>query len=348
MAFNSSQLHINVPLTDLAVAYRAEEDGYLWSVLLPPKVVNKRSNLIRSIDKGQLLRTYELRSGKGGAVSEIQFKVGANQSYMAVDYSVEAVLSGTESMEADEILEYEAEQIYACAIAMNTNLEIVTIRDTLRSTAVMTSNVTLLPASYWDNYNSLQSNPVEDIKVGCLRVRVATGHMPNKIVLHDYVWDRVQRHPTVLARGGVHPTGGAIVSIPQFEEILGVAPGTITLTAQQYNTALEDQTPEYRAMIGGDCIIAYVAPPSTRSYSLGCSFQFNGSSVGGSGEIVKDLEAPFVVYEFPTWDRDARQSVVHRLVGGLDQKVLVPEAGYLIKSCVDVSNQARYGTMLLS
>lgn len=346
MAFLNSQLHVSVPLTDLAVAFRVKKDQWLWSKLLPPKVVNKRTDLIRQISKAQLLRSYELRAGKGGAVQEIQFKIDDNQSFKCIDYAVEAVLSNTESAEADAILEYEAEQIYACVTAMEINMEIVTIRDTLRDAAVLTQNVTLTPAYYWDNYNSLNSDPIEDLMVACLLVFVATGNRPNLIVMHAFVWDRVQRHPKVLARGGVHPTGNAIVTIEQMEHILSVPPGTIQVTANYYNAAREDQTPVYRAMIGPDTIVAYCAPPSDRTYALGTSFQFNASSVGGSGEIIEELKAPFVVYEFPDVGlRDARGATIHRLVGGLDQKVLVPEAGYLIKNCVD-SSAARYGGYL--
>jgi hypothetical protein len=315
--------------------------------LLPPKVVSKRTNLIRQISKAQLLRKYDLRVGKGGRVQEVQFKVDSNLSYNAIDYSVEAVMRETESMEADEILEYEQEQMLACLVAMNTNLEVITIKETLRDTGVITNNVTLLPANFWDNYNSQSSNPVEDIKVGCLSVFTQTGHMPNLIVMHALVWDRVQRHPTVLARGGVHPTGNAIVSLAEFEQIIGVAPNTIHVTAQQYNTALEDQTPVFQSMIGPDCIIAYTEAPSVRSYGLGCSFMFQRASAGDNLEIVKDLEAPFLVYEFPDVGlKDPRGATIHRLVGGLDQKVLVTEAGYLIKSCVDGTNTARYRQFL--
>lgn len=347
MPFLQSQLHVSVPLTDFAVAFRPDEEGYLWGQLLPPKVVTKRTNLIRQISKAQLLRKYELRVGRGGRVSEVEFKVDQNLSYSATDYAVESILSQTEDMEADEILQYEQEQMYACLIAMHTNLEVLTIKQTLRDTTVLTNNVTLLPRNYWDNYNSGASNPIEDVKVGCLSVFVRTGKMPNRIVMHAYVWDRVQRHPTVLARGGVHPSGNAIVTVEQFEAILGVAPGTMRITAQQYNVALEDQTPDYRSMIGGDTIIAYVEPPGVRTYGLGCSFMFQRASAGDNLEIVKELEAPFVVYEFPdVGQKDPRGATVHRLVGGLDQKVLVPEAGYLIKNCVDVTNTARYSNFL--
>lgn len=347
MPFLSSELHINVPLTDLAVAYRPIENGYLWSKLLPPKVVNKRSNFIRQIDKGQLLRHYDLRVGKGGRVQEVQFKVGANLSYLCIDYAVEAVMRETEDMEADAILEYVQEQMYHSLIAMHSNIELITVKQTLRNTAIMTQNFTLTPSEYWDNYGSQDSDPIEDLRAAVLSVFAKTTHMPNVIVMHAYVWDRVQRHPSVLARGGVHPTGNAIVSIAQFEDILGVEHGTMMITSQQYNTALEDQTADFRSFIGPDTIIAYCDPASVRNYSLGQSFMFQRASVGGAGEIIKDLEAPFVVYEFTDQGmKDARGATIHRLVGGLDQKVLVPEAGFLIVDCVDKTRTDRYSNFL--
>ena len=72
--------------------------------------------------------------------------------------------------------------------------------------------------------------------------------------------------------------------------------------------------------------------------------------VGGQAaltQLIKEIQAPFVVYEFPdNGFLDPRGATIHRLVGGLDQKVLVPEAGYLIKNCVDYTNTAAYGNFL--
>jgi len=345
--FTSSTLHVSVPLTDLAVAFRADENDYLWSSLLPPKVVRKRTDLIRQIDKGQLLRKYDLRAGAGGRIQEVQFKVGSNLSFNAIDYAVQAVMRNTENMEADEILQYTQEQMYHALIAMHTNIEVVTVKETLRSASIMTNNVTLVASQYWDNYTSLDSDPIDDLKVGVLAVRVKTGKMPNVIAMHEYVWDRIQRHPRVLARGPVHPQGLGIVTIEGVEKILGVEPGTIRVTAQQYNVAGEDLTADFRSMIGPDTIIAYTSPPNVREYSLGHSFMFQDGSAGGDPQLIKEIQAPFVVYEFPdNGFLDPRGATIHRLVGGLDQKVLVPEAGYLIKNCVDYTNTAAYGNFL--
>lgn len=345
MAFSNSDLHINMPLTDFAVSFRPA--GYLWSKLLPQKVVNKRSNFIRQLSKAQMLRKQDLRVGSRGEVAEVSFRIDQNLSYLCADYAVQTVVSNTEAMEADEILQYEQEQMEACLLSMNQNLEVITVKETLRNPAIMTQNLALTASQFWDNYNSPDSSPIDDLDTACQKIFVKNGgRMPNLIAMHAYVWKRVQKHPSTLARGGVHPTGNAIVTKEQVENILGVNPGTIQITASQYNLAPEDQTPDYRSMIGPDCIVAYVEAPSPRSYGLGASFMFQ-SHTGNASEIIKEIEAPFVVYEFPDMGlKDPRGATIHRLVGGIDQKVLVPESGYLITSCVDATRTNLYDNML--
>ncbi len=345
MAFLDSQLHINVPLTDYAVAYRPEEDGYLWNTLLPRKYVKHRSDIIREIDKGNLLRRYDLRVGKGGQVSEVQFKVGANKTYNAVDYAVKALLRETERANSDDILMYDQEMMYHAIIAMHTNLEVLTIKETLRDPAILTNNVTLAAADRWDNYTSPNSDPLADLTTGVMFIRNRTGRYPNHIVMHENTWRKFQMHPRVLARGPVHPAGGGIVTIEMVEKILGVSPGTIKITAQNYNVALEDQTPDFRSMIGPDCIIAYTEDPNVRTYGLGASFMFQGD--GGEGmQAIPELGTPFVVYQYPAYEKDPRGAQGLNLVGAIDQKVLVPDAGYLIQNCVDKTNTAEYGNFL--
>lgn len=353
MAFLDSALHINVPLTDYAVAFRTKEDEYMWDKLLPPKVVSKRSDIIRQIDKGNLLRKYDLRVGTGGRIPEVQFKVSQNFTYNAVDYAVRAVLRESERANADSILQYDQEMMYHALISMHTNLEVLTIKDTLRDPLQLTNNVTLALPTFWDNYNSPGSNPLADLKTAVLSIRARTEHMPNVILMHDLVWDALQRHPIIVARGPVHPFGAGIITIPIMEEILNVRPGTIKVTSKQYNVAKEgDPIADFRSMIGPDVIVAYVEPPSTRSYGLGTTFMFQGKSEGSNytGEnldVVPGLGgAPFVVYQFPNYEADSRGAQSLNLVGGIDQRVLVQDAGYLIRNVVDKTNFTKYGNFL--
>jgi hypothetical protein len=234
---------------------------------------------------------------------------------------------------------------------MHTNLEVMTIKETLRDPAQITNNATLTAPTFWDNYNSPVSDPISDLKAAVLQIHTRTEHMPNVILMHAFVWDQLQRHPRVLARGPVHPYGAGIVTIPMMEEILNVAPGTIKITTKQYNVAPDPGVADFRSMIGPDVIIAYVAPPNTRTYGLGTTFMFQGKSEGSgyTGEnlnVVPELGgAPFIVYQFPFYDGDPRGAQALNLVGGIDQKVIVQDSGYLLRNVVDKTNP-RYGNFL--
>ena len=349
MSYTASQLHVNQALTDLAVRFSVDEEGYLWHKILPVKIESKRSNIIRQISRANLLRNYDLRVGRGGVVPEVQFKLDANLTYNCQDYSVQAVISNTEAAETDDILQYEQELIYHTWVAMQTGIEYVTLKQTLRDTSVLTQNVTLTASQLWDNPNSQASKPISgDLIPAVTTVRVQTGHDPNVIIMHEMVWRKLQLHPETLARGGVHPTGNAIVSIEQMERILEVPPGTIHVTKQFYNLGLEDQAEIPTSFVGPDVIVAYVEQPGVRTYGLGSTFMFQSNKMDkGYAPNVDEIEAPFLVYEFPDWgQRDVRGATIHRIVGGLDQKILNAKAGFLIKGVVDSSRTDLYSTFL--
>lgn len=347
MGFLDTNLHVNQALTDFAIAFRQDEAGYMWSKLLPPKVVKHRSDYIRQIDKGQLLRLYDLRIAKGARIQEVQFKIGSNLTYNAIDYAVEAVMRATEASNADEILQYEQELIYNALIAMNTNLEVVTVVNTLRNTAVMTNFTDLStdPSQQWDQYLSPNSDPVEDIKRKVLRIKSRTGHSPNIVLMHDMVWDVVQRHPNVLARSPVHPAGGGIMTKQVFEQICDLEPGTLITTSMTYNLALEDQTADFRSFIAADVIIAYNEPAGLRNYGLGQSFMWPGD-IGGDMTQRAGMSGPFVVLQYPDNNRDPRGANVLRIVGGMDQKVLNVDAEELLVKVVNQADTSAFGNFL--
>lgn len=347
MAFLSSELHVSQALSDYAIAFRPDENGFLWSKILPPHYVSKRRDLIRRISKAQLLRLADLRVGKGGRVTETQFKLDTNAEYACWDVSVETALRRTEDMEADEILQYSQENVYTALIWMNTYIERA-VWGILRDPAILTQGVTLLPGDYWDG-NGPDARPLEDLKLGVEAVIDETTHVPNLISLHPRVWSRVLDNFSVVARSAVNPAGFGVALKSQIENYLGVPEGTIVLSRGQYNSSLEDQPAVYKSFTGGDVLIAYVEPPSPRSQGLGQMFMMQDSksaNSGGEPQAVNEVGGPLVVYQYDDWSRDPRGATVHRLVTGLDPRILNPKAAYLIRNAVDVNNTARYGTIL--
>lgn len=358
MAFNDSQLHLNVPLTDLAVAFRPDEDGLLWNKLLPPKVVPNTSNIIRQIDRANLMSIQEMKSGAQGWAGEVQFKIGADQTYSCIDYACEVVKDRRERANADAILEYDAEQLYTGMIKINNLLEYVAVKGTMRVSANYDSNqvVTLAAADRWDNYQSPQSDPISDILAGVNQVRIQTGGAKRgkiQVVMHSLVWTfGIQLNPNLLARSPVHPTGGGIMTLPMFEEIIFGKPGSpghvngeILITDSFYNTAADPQTADMRSFIGPDVLIIYSEPANVRNFGFGQSFMFAGVDTGI--EFMKQSGGiPLVVYSYPDPKRGIYGSDVDRIVGSVDFKILNNLGGYLLKDVVDKSNQALYSNWL--
>lgn len=349
MPFLDNGLHLNQGLTDFGIGFTANLSEYLWNKLLPIKIVRHRSDYIRSIDKGNLLQLRDLRVGKGGRIADVSFKIGENFRFNAVDFAAEATLRSSESANADEVLQYEQEQLATMLTSMWSNLEVVVLKQVLRDPAKLTNNTDLSanPADQWDSYGSVSSDPCEDIKRRVLRIKSRTGRKPNLVVMHDMTWDVIQRHPSTLARGAINPSGNAVVTKAMFEAYCDLDPGALVTTSITYNTALEGQTPDFRSMIGPDVIIAHVEAGGLRNYGLGQTFAWAGGNEYGSlTERAGVTNAPLAVYQFPDNNRDPRGATVMRIVCGLDFQVTTPDAGELIVNAVDSTNTAAYSNFL--
>lgn len=355
--FLNSQLHINQALTDYAISFRPEKEDYLWSTVLPKKIVKHKSDYIRSIDKGQILRLWDLRASTGmRPAQEVQFKIGANTLYTCVDYAARAILDPVERANADSVLLYDEEQMFAALMAMQTNFEKIAIKDTLRNPALLTNNVAITAPNRWDNYTSPTSDPITDLVSAIELVRVRTGGKnPNFLAMHRLVWNQVQKHPAVLARGAVHvnPAGLGIVTPAQFEQILDIPPGSFHITSAQYNVAVEGVADDFRSFIGPDVIIAFTEPtPGVRNYnySLGQSFMFMPSEIpieGMGTKRVGGTSDPLIVLEYPGYDIGPMGiSTIARVYGSVDFKILVPDAGFLLTDVVNKTNTALYGNFL--
>jgi len=328
MAFNQGLLHISRPLTDLVVSYDPGQDGFVRSKFFPRKAVPHMTDKIRQISKADLLRTYDLKVGSDSKVHEVQFRLDADLTFSAQAYAAQAVISTLEAGNADAEVAYEQRQTMAANLALTNSLEYVSINGTLRSTAVMTVNTTLGSSARWDNYTSTSSDPIGDLITGCQSVRGYTGKDPNSICFSEWTWNAMAQHPAVLARMPVHtnPTG-AILTPKILEEILRVAPGTVTVTARSYNSAIQGETAVYKSFLGSDVVVARVEDPSLSDFGLGHEFAYSGF---GSD--------PVSVIKYPDMSRGALGGDVVRVVSIVDFKVTNPTAGYLIKTTLNTSN----------
>ena len=357
MAFLDTQLHLNVPLTDLAISFRPDEKGWLWNRLLPPKPVTHISNYIRQIDRAALMSIPDMRSGAQGFLSEVQFKIGQTLSYTCVDYGIEVVRDRRERGNADAILKYDQRQLYTGMTKINNMLEKVAIKDTLRVAANYDANqvATLTAPDQWDNVGSPASDPIADIKAAVLAVQIQTGGARNgkiQVIMHAYTWNAIQLHPNEVARGPVHPSGAGILTIQAFEEIIFGKPGDpnrlngeIIVSSSFYNVAPEGQPADMRSFIGPDCLVIYSEEASEENFGFGQAFMF-ANIEEGIDFYDKSGGIPIVVCGVPDPKRGMLCSDIDRILVSVDFKGLNPLGGYLLKNVIDGTNTAAYQNFL--
>ena len=142
MSMFNSTLHIPQAVQNIAVAYDPSRHGFVWDRLLPRYVSEHRTDYIRSIDKGQTLRLYDLRSGKGSRIQDVNYKPSSNFLFRCSDYAVEAIISNTERMEADAALKHEVRQTMQAITSMQIQQEYLTM-SVLRDNTILTAGATL-------------------------------------------------------------------------------------------------------------------------------------------------------------------------------------------------------------
>jgi len=348
----SSVLHVNVPLTDLAVAYRQDMSTFLWDQLLPIKMTDKRSNLIRGVNKANLLRRHELRAGnRGSAISRVRFKMDPNQSYNCTDIAVECLNDDREEAEADDIVQYVPENLYHLVEAFQIGMEYYVVKDVLRNTSVITGyeDLSLTPSRQYDNQGSPDNNPIPHWRQICTKIKLQTGGgMVNKIVMSQFTWQKVQEALNTLALGRLESYNSAYPLERNIENLIGCAPGAITISNAIYNKATEDDgTPAYRTFIGPDILFSYSTPPTTRAYGLGYVFAFAGGSSGPIAQLPEGVRSPFAVLSAPDLMQETLTGGTKmRIVGGVDANILNAEAAYLVKNAINGNDTASYGDFL--
>ena len=331
-------LHTPQPLVDLCTAYDPSESGYIRGEFFPRKVVPHNSDYIRGIDKGQMLRLYDLTMSTNGIAPSVSVGISANQQYNCKPFAARASISAYDTANADAALQFPMRATKQALISVGQRMEYLAV-STLRDAAVITNNTTLAAAQYWDNYASVDSDPINDLTAAVDLVRIRCGKAKGrvKVSMHQLVWSRVKQHPNVIARLVFTGGAGAVLTPAIFAGMIGLnGPEDLIITSAQYTDSVEGETSTFRAFIGPDTIVGFAEDGGLDDYSLGHEFAFNGMAG----------DDPFFVRQYRVEQEGMTGTDYVQVATSVDYKVTQVDAAYLIKVCVDVSNTALYGGLL--
>lgn len=288
----AGDVHVNVPLSNLSVAYFQEESAFVANRVFPTVPVEKQSDRYYVYNRGDMNRDEMTVRAPGAEAEEAGYTLDNTPTYFCdvwalrkkipdqIRANMDAVLNA--DMEATRFLVTKAmikrERVWAANF-------FTTGKWTSEKAGQATSDSTHV--KYW---NDPTSTPIEDVRAMNTAVRLAAGgFVPNKLTLGRQVYDVLVDHPDIIDRlkAGQTPNGPAKATRQKLAEIFEL--DEVLVMDAVYNSAAEGAT-ESNAFIGGKHALLSYAPgaPGLMTPSAGYNFAWTGMfGAGVEGNRIK-------------------------------------------------------------
>ena len=276
MGATGRQLHIDRPLSEMAINYRPQ--GFIADMIAPTVPVGNQSNLYTIWDQGTKFRRYDTARSPAKPANVIVPEV-SSAAYFAKNYALKTRVPIEDISNADPGL-WGGDRQAKTEFVLDALLLDWEVRLALQITSGSNVGSYAAVSSGWaiGGGASGAQNPCGDIWTAMDNVLYSTGYRPNRAVFGIKAWDAFRRNANVRAL--MYPHGGAptpntppLVSADAAANLIGVE--TILIGGAFYNTAEEGQTQSLSA-IWDDSVLLYYAPqrPSLDRPSFMYSFRW--------------------------------------------------------------------------
>jgi len=288
-----SDLHVNVPLTNISIAWMQSSDAYIADKVFPSVPVQKQSDLYWKYNKAEWRQTVvEQRApstespGSGWSVD--------TDNYFAHVYAVHKDIDDQLRANADSnfSLDRDATNFVTNQLLLRRDIDWVNRYFKAGVWGTDKVGVAASPTGtqflQWDNAGS---TPIEDVTSQIIEFRELTGFAPNMLVIGPYVLQALRNHPELLDR--IKYTERGIVTEDLIASLLGVEKILVSYATQAVGATYQDpkQTEAnatYSFIANGKSALLAYAPkgPSLMQPSAGYTFTWNGY-LGGNNKGVR-------------------------------------------------------------
>jgi len=311
-----SAVHINTPLTNLAIGY--QNDGFISQRLLAEVAVRKATDSYFIFDSTrQNIMEVDDKRRPGAKANEVDFDM-TNSTYTTLGHALQSIVPDEEEENADSPITPQIDKTEALVERLMTGQD---INCKSQLDASLTGAQTSDPTHEWDDYTN--GDPLADIRLAINTIEDVTGFRPNVVAMDRKVFRAVKDHPDVLERviyGGSNPDPAkvseeAIATVFDVEEI--VVAGALK------NTAIQGQTASLSRVWGSDVYVLY-RPTRAAIKVPACGYRFVWEQFMGSQNTSGWL--------VETWRDDERKGNMVRVQKHYDQKITLATAGYRLQN----------------
>ena len=345
-----TDVHVNVPLTNISIAYIQQQDAFQADKIFPMIPVQKMSDKYFYYTKSYWL-TNEAKIRADGAESEgTGYGIDSTNSYSCDIYALHHDLGDRVVLNADSPLNMQRDStiflteklLLAREYKWVSNFFTTgkwnagALADPAGCTATALTQGYGTPASaicYWDDYTN--STPVQDIRHYKMAMLAQTGFEPNTLVLGPKPFETLCMHPDILERvkyGGT-PGSPAVMSEQALAQVLGidrvVVPKAVMNTGAEGVSAATAES-DTNFIYGLDGLLCYSNPsPSLLTPSAGYTFGWTGYLMGGGGYQNAGGAGWFAVRDFRIeWRRALRIEAEM----AMDMKLVASDLGIFMQN----------------
>lgn len=333
-----SDVHVNVPLTNISVAFLQRPEAFVADRVFPIIPVSKISDRYYVYNRGDFNRNDMKKRAPGAESAGTGYNLDNTPSYLADVWSLHKDIPDQVRGNSDAVLEpdLEATMFLANKALINREIQFTT---NYFNTSIWTTNYTGVASSPGANqllqWNDPSSTPIEDVRRIKRIVMLASGGFPaNVLTLSKPVYDVLCDHPDFVDRikyGQTEPrpaqvTKAIMAQLFEVEEVL-VMEGV-------FNTLPENEIPtgtagsDSNSFIGGTNAMLTYRPPQPGLMTASAGYTFAWTGLFGNtavGTRIKSFYLPWL------------ESTRVEIDSAYAQKVVSPDCGAFISSAVSAT-----------
>lgn len=284
---SQSDLHVNVPLTNVSVAYMQSADSYIADKVFPKVPVKKQSDLYWKYSKSDWRRTDVARRAPSTETPGVGWNVNTD-SYFAHVYGVHKDIDDQLRANADSnfLLDRDSTEFVTNQLLLKRDIDWAS---TYFTTGVWDNNYD--GDSDFTKWSDAASDPISQVAQYVIDFRKKTGFAPNIMVLGAEVMKALKNHPDIIDR--IKYTQRGIVTEDLIATMFGVneiytSYASKATGPQKPDAKAQDAAATYEFINNAKSALLLYAPstPSLMTPSAGYTFTWNGY-LGGNTEGIK-------------------------------------------------------------
>jgi hypothetical protein len=326
MAFrDSSLLHTDKDLTNIAVEYASQQDRYIGSSLFPPVTVPDKSDKYLVMNRDVWGRKTDDVRARGGSANELPPMTFSRDSYYTIEHALVDIVPREDQQDTDGLLDALGIATERLTNTIMLNRELAFVNQAFTAANFNSSyTVTLAGTQQWNDF--VNSNPVSDLKTGVDAIFNAIGMLPSDVFMGRPVYRKLEDHPDILERMRGAPL--AVTTGDVMQRVFGLPP--ITIAQAQYVSSAYNQTEVLSNFVSKDCLLVWnPAEGNRRAPAFGYEFV---RPVGSDDGEQMPVERWYDIDRKGDKVRISREYQSKFIV--VDGNGLSNGAGYLIKSAV--------------